>query len=236
MHTDVVVLLADEPDEVRREKPVPRCSKTIGRPPSRRISISSARRRLRRSPRSRARAIDVRAELGVAVVGLVSSVSVAGAEPGPTPATVAHQLPRRVHQRLLVVRLELVLEAVAFRVVQRRNQERVVDLFGRLRLDEAIDQLGGLGDVTRKKALVVAVLRRECGRIRQHGRDERQAWDVLPENHEADGKRRGHERPSGPHSQVQKATATRRATCDTPAASAYRTVSSTRFVNSSSRT
>src|SRR4029079_17345246 len=42
--------------------------------------------------------------------------------------------------------------------------------------------------------------------------------------------------PSGPHNQVQKAIATSSATCDTPAAPAYRTVSRTRFVNSSSAT
>src|SRR5687768_16756214 len=42
--------------------------------------------------------------------------------------------------------------------------------------------------------------------------------------------------PSGPHSHVQNATDTSSATCDTPAAPAYSTVSSTRFVNSSSTT
>ena len=41
-------------------------------------------------------------------------------------------------------------------------------------------------------------------------------------------------RPSGPHSHVQNATEISSATCDTPAAPAYNTVSSTRLVNSSS--
>ena len=40
-------------------------------------------------------------------------------------------------------------------------------------------------------------------------------------------------RPSGPQSHVQNATDTSSATCETPAAPAYSTVSSTRFVNSS---
>ena len=43
-------------------------------------------------------------------------------------------------------------------------------------------------------------------------------------------------RPSGPQSHVQNATDASSATCETPAAPAYSTVSSTRFVNSSSTT
>src|SRR5687768_9065777 len=43
-------------------------------------------------------------------------------------------------------------------------------------------------------------------------------------------------RPSGPHSHVQNATDASSATGETPAAPAYNTVSSTRFVNSSSTT
>src|SRR6188474_1674119 len=43
-------------------------------------------------------------------------------------------------------------------------------------------------------------------------------------------------RPSGPQSQVQNATDASSATAETPAAPAYNTVSSTRFVNSSSTT
>src|SRR5687768_18057760 len=42
--------------------------------------------------------------------------------------------------------------------------------------------------------------------------------------------------PSGPHSHVQNATDASSATWETPAALAYSTVSSTRFVNSSSTT
>src|ERR1044071_7779473 len=43
-------------------------------------------------------------------------------------------------------------------------------------------------------------------------------------------------KPIEPHNQVHAATATNSATCDTPAAPAYRIVSSTRLVNSSTAT
>ena len=74
---------------------------------------------------------------------------------------VGDQLPRRVDHRGLLVRRQAPLDTVALGIVQRRQQQRVVDRRRRLCLDVPLDEVRRFALVAGQQALVVAVLGRQ---------------------------------------------------------------------------
>ena len=105
------------------------------------------------------------------------SSSSAGWRPGASDSTSASAISSRVASITACSSsgLEPVLETIALGVVESRDQQRIVDLLRRLRLDEPFDHLGRLAHVTREEPLVVAVLGRERRCVGEQRGDEVQA-------------------------------------------------------------
>ena len=179
--------------------------------------MSGPARRRRRWPRSRARAA-VRADPAGSVAGRGSAIQ----HSAPAIESAASAISSRVASITAVSSAcrQAPLESVALGIVQRGQQQRVVHRRRRVRLDVPLDEVRGFALIARQQPLIVVVLGRQRGRVGHQRADELQPGTCLPSTtrHTVSGV--ASSRPSGPQSQVQNATDTSSATCDTPAAPA----------------
>ena len=111
---------------------------------------------------------------------------------------VRQQLPRRIDDGRFFVRRQPLLQAVALGIVERRQQQGVVDRARRLGLDVPLDEVGRLALIARQQALVVAMLGGERGRVGHQRPDELEPRHVLAEHDEAHGQRCRHEQAERP--------------------------------------
>ena len=111
---------------------------------------------------------------------------------------VRQQLPRRIDDGRFFVRRQALLQAVALRIVERRQQQGVVHRARGLGLDVPLDEVGRLALIAGQQALVIAILRRERGRVGHQRPDELETWHVLAEHDKAHGQRRRHEQAERP--------------------------------------
>jgi hypothetical protein len=69
---------------------------------------------------------------------------------------------------------------VALRIVERRQQQGVVDRAWGLGLDVPLDEVGRLALIAGQQALIIAILGGERGRLGQERPDELETWQCLP--------------------------------------------------------
>ncbi len=81
---------------------------------------------------------------------------------------------------------------------------------------EFLGIVGGIVGIIRQHAQIEAFFDRQRRLVAQHHIQEFQALDMAAQNHKAHGERRGKQKPTGPHSQVQNTAATTTATADRP--------------------